>query len=231
MIDHSLLLPTQTEEDLHAACSMCRELGVASICVKPAMLLLAAELLQGSQVAPSTVIGFPHGGTTTKCKVFETELACEHGAREVDMVVSLGHVLAEDWVYVGEEIRQVVEAASSGGAITKVIFENGLLPDDSLKIRLCELSEAAGAAFVKTSTGHGYVKDASGALQVTGATEYDVRLMREHTSDRVQVKAAGGIRTYADALRFAALGVTRFGTSSTEAIAAGEAAANPTPIG
>jgi len=222
MIDHAVLLPTQTDADLRAACKMCVELEVASVCVKPSMVLLASELLAGSCVAPSTVIGFPHGGTTTESKVRETEVACQQGAREVDMVVNLGRVLAQDWPYVEEDIRQVVEAARSAGAITKVIFETGLLPDDSLKIRLCELSEAVGAAFVKTSTGFGYLKEADGSLHTTGATEHDIRLMCKHTSDRVQVKASGGIRTYADAQRFVALGATRLGTSGTLAIAAGE---------
>ncbi len=222
MIDHAVLLPTQTDADLRAACEMCVELEVASVCVKPSMVLLASELLAGSGVAPSTVIGFPHGGTTTESKVRETEVACQQGAREVDMVVNLGRVLAEDWQYVGEDIRQVVEAARLAGAITKVIFETGLLPDDTLKIRLCELSEAAGAAFVKTSTGFGYLKAADGSLYATGATEHDICLMCEHTSDRVQVKASGGIRTYADAQRFVALGATRLGTSGTQTIASGE---------
>lgn len=221
-IDHAVLLPAQTDEDLLAACRMCKELQVASVCVKPSMVTLASELLAGSNVLPSTVIGFPHGGTTTATKVYETQLACQQGAREVDMVVNLGRVLAADWEYVGEEICQVVASAKSLGAITKVIFETGLLPDDSLKIRLCELSEAAGAAFVKTSTGFGYLKSHDGSLQATGATEHDIRLMCEHTSDRVQVKASGGIRTFADAERFVAIGATRLGTSGTLVIAEGE---------
>lgn len=222
MIDHAVLLPTQTEDDLRAACAMCVEHQVASVCVKPSMVLLASELLAGTGVAPSTVIGFPHGGTTTVCKVRETEIACQQGAREVDMVVNLGRVLAQDWQYVEEDIRQVVEAARSSGAISKVIFETGLLPEDSLKIRLCEICEAAGAGFVKTSTGFGYIKDADGTLRATGATEHDIRLMCEHTSDQVQVKASGGIRSYDDAQRFVAMGATRLGTSGTKAIVAGE---------
>jgi len=219
MIDHAVLLPTQTDDDLRSACEMCIELHVASVCVKPSMVSLASELLADSSVVPSTVIGFPHGGTTTQCKVCETEIACQQGAREVDMVVNLGRVLAEDWQYVDRDIRQVVDAARSADAITKVIFETGLLPNDSLKVRLCELSEAAGAAFVKTSTGFGYLKSTDGTLLATGATEHDIRLMCEHTTDRTQVKASGGIRTYADAQRYVALGATRLGTSSTQAIA------------
>lgn len=222
LIDHAVLQPTQTDVDLRSACRLCIDVGTASVCVKPSMVPLAAELLAGSKVVPSTVIGFPHGGTTTGAKVRETEIACREGAREVDMVVNLGRVLVEDWAYVLDDIRSVVDAARSGGAITKVIFESGLISDDNLKIRLCELSEEAGAAFVKTSTGFGMAKDADGHLWATGATEHDVRLMREHCSDKVQVKASGGIRSYEDAKRFVALGVTRLGTSGTEAIATGE---------
>jgi deoxyribose-phosphate aldolase len=222
LIDHAVLQPTQTDADLRGACRLCLDVGVASVCVKPSMLLLAAELLAGSQVVPSTVIGFPHGGTTTAAKVRETEIACRDGAREVDMVVNLGRVLAQDWTYVGDDIRAVVEAAKAAGAIAKVIFETGLLPSDDLKIRLCELSEQAGAAFVKTSTGFGMVKAEGGGMQATGATEHDVRLMRAHCGPAVQVKASGGIRSYDDAQRFVALGATRLGTSGTEAIAAGQ---------
>lgn len=222
LIDHAVLQPTQTDDDLRAACRLCVEVGAASVCVKPSMVPLTAELLARSRVVPSTVIGFPHGGTTTATKVRETEIACREGAREVDMVVNLGRVLAGDWTFALADIRAVREAASAGGAITKVIFETGLLPSDDLKIRLCKLSEEAGVAFVKTSTGFGMVKDASGAMKATGATEHDIKLMRAHVSDKVQVKASGGIRSLEDAQRFVALGATRLGTSATEAIAAGE---------
>ncbi|TWU25600.1 deoxyribose-phosphate aldolase [Bythopirellula polymerisocia] len=222
LIDHAVLSPTQTDADLRQACTMCVEVGTASVCVKPAMVALASELLAGSSVVPSTVIGFPHGGTTTGTKVRETEIACQDRAREVDMVVNIGRVLQEDWAYVSADIRAVVEAASAAGAITKVIFETGLLPADSFKIKLCEICEETGAAFVKTSTGFGFVKSADGSMQATGATEHDIRLMREHTSDKVQVKASGGIRSYADACRFVALGATRLGTSGTLAISQGE---------
>ena len=222
LIDHAVLHPTQTEGDLRKACAMCVELGVASVCVKPSMVPLATELLAGSPTLPSTVIGFPHGGTSTTAKVRETEIACADGAREVDMVVNIGQVLAQNWEYVAKEIQAIVEAASAAEAIVKVIFETGLLPDDAMKISLCEISEQAGAAFVKTSTGFGFVKDGEGNLQSTGATDHDIRLMRAQCSKKVQVKASGGIRSYADAKRFVDLGATRLGTSGTKAIAAGE---------
>jgi deoxyribose-phosphate aldolase len=221
-IDHAVLQPTQTDADLRAACKLCIEVGTASVCVKPSMVPLAAELLAGSPVVPSTVIGFPHGGTTTGAKVRETEIACRDGAKEVDMVVNIGRVLAGDWPSVLEDIQAVVQTATTYGAITKVIFETGLVPSDDLKIRLCELSEAAGAAFVKTSTGFGMIKSESGGLIATGATEHDIMLMRRTCSPNVQVKASGGIRSFEDAQKFIALGATRLGTSATEAIAAGQ---------
>jgi deoxyribose-phosphate aldolase len=222
LIDHAVLQPTQTDDDLREACRLCVEVGTASVCVKPSMVALTAELLAGSSVVPSTVIGFPHGGTTTGSKVCETEIAVVQGAREVDMVVNIGRALAGDWQFVGDDIRAVVEVATANGAITKVIFECGLLPNDDVKRRLCELSEAAGAAFVKTSTGFGMVKGDGGGMIATGATEHDIRLMRAACSPAVQVKASGGIRSFADAQKFVALGVTRLGTSGTAAIAAGE---------
>jgi deoxyribose-phosphate aldolase len=186
------------------------------------MVPLAAELLGGSRVVTSTVIGFPHGGTSTGAKVRETEIACRDGAREVDMVVNLGRVLVGDWGYVLADIRAVGEAASAASAITKVIFETGLLPSDDVKIRLCELCQEARVAFVKTSTGFGMAKDAAGHPVATGATEHDVRLMRAHTRSPLEVKASGGIRSFEDAQKFVALGATRLGTSGTVAIAAGE---------
>lgn len=222
LIDHAVLHPTQTSEDVKAACELCKELGVASVCVKPSHVALAAELLEGSSVVASTVIGFPHGGTSTAAKVSETLAACDDGAREVDMVVNIGQALAGEWKAVGADIAAVVEAAKDKGVITKVIFETGLMPDDDTKKKLCELSEAAGAAFVKTSTGFGFVKGDDGQLASTGATEHDVRLMRAACSAGVEVKASGGIRSYADAVKMVEAGATRLGTSGTSAIAAGE---------
>lgn len=221
LIDHAVLQPIQTDDDLREACRLCIDVGAASVCVKPSMVPLAVELLAGSSVVASTVIGFPHGCTTTGAKVCETEIAVVQGAREVDMVINIGRALAGDWQFVGDDIRAVVEVAKANGAITKVIFECGLLPNDDVKRRLCELSEAAGAAFVKTSTGFGMVKG-DGGMVATGATEHDIRLMRAACSPAVEVKASGGIRIFADAQKFVALGATRLGTSATASIAAGE---------
>jgi deoxyribose-phosphate aldolase len=190
--------------------------------VKPSHVPLAIECLSDSPVIVSTVVGFPHGGTSTAAKVAETQFACWAGAQEVDMVVNLGKVLCGDWELVEWDIRDVVDGARVAGAITKVIFETGLLPTDDLKIRLCEISEAAGAAFVKTSTGFGYAKLADGSMAATGATEHDVRLLRAHCGSAVQVKASGGIRSCTEARRFVELGATRIGTSHTKHIAMDE---------
>jgi deoxyribose-phosphate aldolase len=169
-----------------------------------------------------TVIGFPHGSTTTQAKCHETRIACQQGAREVDMVVNVGKVLGEDWSFVEADIRAVVEAAHECGALAKVIFENEYLPSDSLKIELCRICSRVGADFVKTSTGFGFVSGPGGIVPPVGATDHDLKLMRAHADPRVGVKASGGVRTYQDALRVVALGATRIGTSSTAAIVAGQ---------
>ena len=215
-IDHAVLHPTQTHEDLSAACRLCDRVGTASICVKPSMVARAAELLADSSVKVSTVIGFPHGGTTTVAKVAEAEQACQDGAKELDMVVNIGRALAGDYAFVEEDIRQVVVVAGKHKAIVKVIFETGLLENESQKIELCGCSERAGADFVKTSTGFGFVKAADGSLVSTGATRDDIRLMRTHFPRGV--KASGGIRSLADAQAFIDLGASRLGTSSTESL-------------
>ncbi|OHB81934.1 MAG: deoxyribose-phosphate aldolase [Planctomycetes bacterium RBG_16_64_10] len=218
-IDHSVLKPTETDEDLRTACRFCIELQVATVCVKPYAVPRAAKLLAGSGVDVSTVIGFPHGGSATQVKVAEARAACAAGARELDMVVNLGHVLGQNWDAVAADIGAVVDAGKQDGALTKVIVETGLLPDDALKVRLCEISAHAGAAFVKTSTGFGFVKQPDGSLTITGATRHDVQLLRAHCADHIGVKASGGIRTYAEALQFIRWGATRLGTSSTQTIA------------
>ena len=215
-IDHAVLHPTQTLAALEAACTLCDKLGVASICVKPSMVSRAAELLAESSVKVSTVIGFPHGGTSTAAKAAEARQACQDGAVELDMVVNIGRALAGDFAYVEEDIRQVVAVAAKHEAIVKVIFETGLLQSEEQKIELCGCSERAGAEFVKTSTGFGFVKSAEGTLQSTGATRDDIRLMRKHFPRGV--KASGGIRSLADARAFIDLGASRLGTSSAEAL-------------
>jgi deoxyribose-phosphate aldolase len=204
MIDHSLLNPVLTDAELEAGCRLAREYDVASVCIKPYYLKRCAELLAGSDVRPSTTIGFPHGGHTTAIKVAEAKQALDDGGIELDMVVNIGKVLSGDWDYVRDDIRTVVEVTHERGGIVKVIFENYYLQDEH-KIRLCEICAAVGADFVKTSTG----------FAAGGATIEDLKLMRRHSPPHVQVKAAGGIRTLDALLEVRAIGVTRVGATRT----------------
>jgi deoxyribose-phosphate aldolase len=204
MIDHSLLNPSLTDGELEDGCRLARQYDVASACVKPYFLKRCAELLAGSNVAASTVIGFPHGGNRTAVKVSEAEAALRDGGVELDMVVNIGRVLSEDWDDVLKDIRAVVEVTQAGGGIVKVIFENCYLQDGH-KIRLCEICAEVGANFVKTSTGYG-----SG-----GATIADLKLMRKHSPQHIRVKAAGGIRTLDALLEVRAIGVSRSGATRT----------------
>lgn len=222
LIDHSLLQPNLTDEALRDGCDLARRMRVASVCIKPYAVRLASECLAGSDVAVGTVVGFPHGSGRTETKVYEARLACDDGASELDMVVNIGRVLSRDWDYVEADIRAVVELARERGALTKVIFENDLLPSDEFKIELCRICERVGAEFVKTSTGYGFVKQTDGGYNYRGATEHDVALMRQHCGPAVQVKAAGGIRTYEDAVRIRELGATRIGTTASREIIEGE---------
>jgi len=218
MIDHSLLHPTMDDQVLKEGIQLAKKYNVASVCIKPYAVKLAADLLRGSDVMVGTVIGFPHGNSKVEVKVFETERAIEDGAVEIDMVVNTGKVLSEDWTYVDDEIGKVVAVTKKHGAALKVIFENDFLPDDVYKIKLCEICSKYKVAFVKTSTGYGFVKQQDGSYNYRGATVEDLTLMRRHTHPDVQVKAAGGVRTLEDTLRVRELGVTRIGATATEAI-------------
>jgi len=204
MIDHSLLNPVMTDEELESGCRLALTYDVASACVKPYYLKRCAELLAGSSVAASTVIGFPHGGHKTATKVAEAKEALGDGGAELDMVVNIGKVLSGDWAYVRSDIQAVVELTHGSGGIVKVIFENCYL-EDSHKIRLCEICAETGADFVKTSTGYG----------TGGATLADLRLMREHSPAHVRVKAAGGVRTLDGLLEVRSIGVARSGATRT----------------
>ncbi|MFN5421734.1 MAG: deoxyribose-phosphate aldolase [bacterium] len=216
-IDHSILHPTATDKDLEQACSIAKKYNTASICVKPYMVEKAVELLEGSTVKISTVIGFPHGSTTRDLKVIETIEACRNGASEIDMVINIGKVIEGDWDYVEEEIGQVMDAALEHNAIVKVIFENDFLKDEH-KIRLCQICSSLHVAFVKTSTGFGFVKQQDGSFNSTGATIIDIQLMRKNCDPHVQIKAAGGLRNLNDVLAAIEAGATRIGTSATIAI-------------
>jgi deoxyribose-phosphate aldolase len=220
MIDHSLLHPTMTDTELVAGCRLAVRHHVASVCIKPYAVPMAKELLAGSDVLVGTVIGFPHGNSRVDVKLLEAERALTDGAVELDMVVNIGKVLSRAWAYVSDEIRALNELTVSRGALLKVIFENDYLADDALKVRLCQMCSEHAVAFVKTSTGYGFVKRENGMYSYAGATDHDLALMRAHSLPSVQVKAAGGVRTLDDVLRVRALGVTRVGATATEAILA-----------
>jgi deoxyribose-phosphate aldolase len=207
MIDHSLLQPTLTDVDLEGGCRLAREYQVASVCIKPYAVRKAAAWLAGSGVAVGTTVGFPHGGHLTAIKISEAKQAMDDGARELDMVVNIGKVLSRDWEYVAGDIAAVVIAAHEGDTLVKVIFENCFLTDQH-KEQLCRICAEAGADFVKTSTGYGD----------SGATDDDLRLMRRCSPPKVQVKAAGGVRTFDRLLAVRALGVTRVGATATKVI-------------
>jgi deoxyribose-phosphate aldolase len=218
MIDHSLLHPTITDEDLLQGCVLAKKYNVATVCIKPYAIKQALEWLKGSDVMVCAVIGFPHGNSTTAVKVFETEQACTNGAHEIDMVVNIGKVLGEDWPYIEEEIAAIVAVTKKHKAALKVIFENDYLPGDKFKIRLCEICSKLEVGFVKTSTGYGFIKGDDGKYSYEGATEKDLLLMRRHSAPEVQIKAAGGVRTLDDLLKVKALGVTRVGATATVAM-------------
>jgi len=225
MIDHSLLHPTMTDQELEEGCRLAVKYGVASVCIKPYAVKRAAELLKGSGVLVGAVIGFPHGNSTTESKRYETELACHDGAAEIDMVINIGKALSGDWDYVERDIKAVCDEAHQHGAKVKVIFENDYLTkggaglgSDDFKRKLCESSERAGADWVKTSTGYGFVKKADGTYNYRGATEHDLALMRASCSAKVQVKAAGGVRDLDGLVKVRDLGATRCGATATAAM-------------
>jgi len=225
MIDHSLLHPTMTDAELEAGCRLAAEYKVASVCIKPYFVARAVELLRGSGVLVGAVIGFPHGSSCTESKRYETELACRDGAAEIDMVINIGKALSGDWDYVQRDVQAVCDEAHRHGAKVKVIFENDYLTQggaglssDDFKRRLCELCETAGADWVKTSSGYGFVKQPDGSYNYKGATEHDLALMRASVSPRVQVKAAGGVRDLDGLIKVRDLGATRCGATATAAM-------------
>jgi deoxyribose-phosphate aldolase len=205
-IDHSLLRPELTVDDVLVGCDLAGRYRIASACVRPADVAAAVASLADSPVAVGTIVGFPHGSHETATKVFEAERALSQGASELDMVINIGWLRSGEDAKVERDIREVVEAAD-GSALVKVILENAYLDDDQ-KVRACRLAEAAGADFVKTSTG----------FAPSGATHEDLRLMRASVSSKVQVKAAGGVRSLDALLAVLSLGVTRVGATRTAEI-------------
>lgn len=207
VIDHSLLRPELTDQDVIEGCQLAARYHVASVCVKPSHVLLAAEQLKDSDVLVTTVIGFPHGSNLTAIKVEEARLAMDQGAKELDMVINIGQMRSGNADYVREDIRAVCEAAHARNVKVKVILENAYLTDEQ-KVLGCQLAEQAGADWVKTSTG----------FAPSGATLDDLRLMRRTVSPHVQVKAAGGVRTLPALLDVIDAGVTRCGATATATI-------------
>jgi deoxyribose-phosphate aldolase len=217
MIDHSLLHPTMTDKDIRAGCELARRFQVATACVKPYSIPLAKEILAGSGVGICPVIGFPHGNSTTAIKVKEAEEAAVAGGSEIDMVINIGKALGGDWAYVTSEIRAINDAVVTNGAILKVIFENDYLHETQI-IKLCEICSEIGVAFVKTSTGYGFVKQENGMYSYKGATIEHLKLMRQHCPPSIRIKAAGGVRTLDEFLLVRSLGVARVGASATQSI-------------
>jgi deoxyribose-phosphate aldolase len=218
LLDHAILLPTATESAMRSEIEGLLAYPLASICIKPCAIPLAVEMLAGSSIAVCTVVGFPHGANHPAVKRMETEIALDQGAVEIDMVVNYGSAMGGDWETIRHDIQAVLEPVRARGAMLKVIFESGVIPDDATKIRLCHICSDLGVDYVKTSTGFGYVKQLDGTSRSTGATDHDLKLMREHCSPAVGVKASGGMRSLDDVLRVLPLGVTRIGTTSSIAI-------------
>jgi deoxyribose-phosphate aldolase len=205
-IDHSLLKPELTEAEVISGCELAKKYDVASVCVKPFYVKLAARLLAGSDVAVGTVIGFPHGNSTLEIKAAEARKAVEDGATEVDMVINIGEMRSGHYDYIREEIKAVVDAVKDK-ALVKVILENAYLTKEEIAMG-SKLTEEGGADFVKTSTGYA----------PTGATVEDLQLMRKSVSDKVQVKAAQGVRTLESILQVIDAGATRVGATATAKI-------------
>jgi len=217
LLDHAVLHPTHGEKETIAGCELGRRFQVGAVCIKPCFTALAKSVLDGSGVAVCAVTGFPHGNSSTATKVFETKEAIANGATEIDVVINNGFVADGNWEAVSQEIGAIQSACSAGGAILKVIFENDYLQPAQIE-KLCEICIEQGVAFVKTSTGFGYVKQPNGDFNYKGATVEAVTLMRKTCGNKVAVKAAACIRSLDDVIRFRDLGCARIGVGATEAI-------------
>jgi len=218
MIDHSILHPTMTDEDLIRECAVAKKYDVASVCVKPYMVKQAKELLKGTDVFVGCVIGFPAGNSTIAVKVFEAETACKDGAVEIDMVINIGKALQGDWDYIEKEIKAVTDASHLNGAIVKVIFETDYVFKNQDIVKLCEICTKVSADYVKTSSGFGFVKGTDGKYDYTGATIPNLILMRQHSGPKVNVKAAGGVRTLDQLIAVKEAGCARCGATATIAM-------------
>lgn len=215
MIDHSILHPTLTDEDLIRECEVARKYDVASVCVKPYAVKQAVEILQGSNVLVGCVIGFPAGNSAIQVKVYEAENACQDGAVEIDMVINVGKALQGDWAYISEEIKSVSDACHKHGAIVKVIFETDYITKTDDIVRLCQICTEVGADYVKTSSGFGFVKQANGDYNYAGATIPVLELMKKSVGPKVKVKAAGGVRNLDQLIAVQEAGCSRCGATAT----------------
>jgi len=218
LIDHSILQPSFTDEDLKKECAIAIKYNTATVCVKPYHTAMAAQLVKGTNVGVCAVIGFPHGNSPIASKVFETEYVCEEGGTEVDMVVNIGKVMMEDWTYIEAELKAIHDMCLKYKAILKVIFETDFITKAEHKIKLCELCSKHDIEFVKTSTGYGFVKGNDGKYSYVGATLEDIALFKKHCNPSVKIKAAGGIRTLNEFISFKDAGVSRIGASATISI-------------
>lgn len=218
MIDHSILHPTLTDEDLKRECEVAKKYNVASVCVKPYAVQQATEFLHGSDVLVGCVIGFPAGNSAIEVKVFETEIACRDGAVEIDMVINIGKALQGDWDYIESEIEAVTKASHKNKAIVKVIFETDYVLKKEAIIKLCKICTKVGADYVKTSSGFGFVKGEDGKYSYLGATIENLKLMRASSGPKVKVKAAGGVRSLDGLLAVRDAGCSRCGATATISI-------------
>ncbi len=218
MIDHSILHPTLTDDDLKRECGVAKKYDVASVCVKSYAVKQAVELLTGTDVLVGCVIGFPAGNSPVEVKVFETETACNDGAVEIDMVINIGKALQGDWEYIENEIDAVTKTCHRNGAIVKVIFETDYVTRKEDISKLCEICTKVGADYVKTSSGFGFVKGADGKYSYLGATIENLKIMRESSGPKVKLKAAGGVRTLDGLLAVQEAGCSRCGATATIAI-------------
>lgn len=218
MIDHSILHPTMTDEDLKRECEVAKKYDVASVCVKPYAVKQAVQQLKGSDVLVGCVIGFPAGNSAIEVKVFETEVACNDGAVEIDMVINIGKALQGDWDYIEREIGAVTQKCHENGAIVKVIFETDYVTKRADIVKLCEICTKVSADYVKTSSGFGFVKGDDGKYSYEGATIPNLKLMKESIGPHVKVKAAGGVRTLDGLLAVQKAGCSRCGATATIAI-------------
>ena len=215
MIDHSILHPTMTDEDLKRECEVAKKYNVASVCVKPYAVKMAAELLKGTDVLVGCVIGFPAGNSAIEVKVFEAETACKDGAVEIDMVINIGKALQGDWVYIENEIDAVTKACHKHDAIVKVIFETDYVTRKEDIAKLCQICTNVKADYVKTSSGFGFVKKENGDFNYVGATIENLKLMKASVGPKVKVKAAGGVRTLDQLIAVQEAGCTRSGATAT----------------